>query len=89
MITFHVYFPFFTVVIQVIYKKKSNNKNHCRKKTHYKPRQDFANQRIRIKGRFVKIDKTKPLPPEIQAAIAAQKAKQEIYKKTPEGKYFY
>jgi hypothetical protein len=58
-----------------------------RKKTHYKPRQDFANQRIRIKGRFVKIDKDKPLTPEILAAIAKQKAKQEEYKKTREGKY--
>jgi len=34
----------------------------------------------------VKIDKDKPLSPEIQAAIAKQKAKQEAYKKTREGK---
>jgi hypothetical protein len=68
-------------------KEKSNTAIlHCRKKTHYKPRQDFANQRVRIKGRFVKIDKDKPLSPEIQAAIAKQKAKQEAYKKTTEGR---
>ena len=34
----------------------------------------------------MKIDKDKPLSPEIQAAIAKQKAKQEAYKKTREGK---
>ena len=34
----------------------------------------------------MKIDKDKPLSPEIQAAIAKQIAKQEAYKKTREGK---
>jgi hypothetical protein len=42
--------------------EKRKKRNWSKNKTHYKPRQAFAKQRIRIKGRFVKI--THPLHPD-------------------------
>ena len=52
--------------------EKRKKRNWSKNKTHYKPRQAFAKQRVRIKGRFVKIDH--PLHPDNPINVAKRKA---------------
>ena len=53
--------------------EKRKKRNWSKNKTHYKPRQAFAKQRVRIKGRFVKIDH--PLHPQNPLNLSKLKQK--------------